>query len=450
MELNMQLKQTQTLSPQMIQAMQVLQMGTQELRDYIQETLQENPVLEAEEGPGGDETTLLLRKLDWLDRSTVQHYSYTPDDDDDRDPLERFGGVQDGEEHLCLYVLSQLPSLHLSPALEGAARYLVECLDPNGYLDEPLEVLSTDFGLPTPLLEEALAIIQGLEPAGVGARTLSECLCLQLARRGDDTALAQAIAKDYLDALAKSHYGLIAKALDQPQEAIRAACDQIRSLNPKPGAGFAAREHLVYINPDLFVVSFPDHFDLLPNDYFFPSLRLSGYYQSLLTETQDAEVTDYLRNKVRQAQWVVNSVQQRRDTLLSCARCILAEQEAFFRYGPGHLVPLGLAQVAATMGVHESTVSRAVKDKYLQCSHGVYPLSYFFSRSLGKGEVSSPDGAKALLRRLVEGENKQKPLSDQKLCALMETEGCQLSRRTVAKYRDELGIPPATGRKEFP
>lgn len=449
-ELNLDLKLSQTLSPQMVQAMQVLQMGAQELQDYIQEALLENPVLEAEEPADGEDPTLLLRKLDWLDRSTVQQYSYLPDDDeDDRDPVSQLGAAPE-EEHLYFYVLSQLPPLRLAPELEGAVHRLVECLDGNGYLDEPLDALAQDLSIPLPLLEQALDILQGLEPAGVGARGLGECLCLQLARRQGDTALARAIATSHLPDLAKNHYGQLAKELSCSQEEVRHACDLIRSLNPKPGSGFAARTHLAYIHPDLFVVSFPDHFDLLPNDYFFPSLRLSGYYQSLLGESQDAEVTDYLRNKIRQAQWVVRSIHQRRDTLMICARHILETQEAFFRKGPGHLVPLSLAQVAAKMSVHESTVSRAVKDKYLQCSHGVYPLNYFFPRSLGGGEVASPDGAKAMLRKLIAEENRAKPLSDQKICALMEAAGCQLSRRTVAKYRDELGIPPATGRKELP
>ena len=173
-----------------------------------------------------------------------------------------------------------------------------------------------------------------------------------------------------------------------------------------------------------------------------------------MKDTDDPEVKDYLTDKVRQAKWVIKSIQQRRSTLLDCAEAILEIQEAFFRKGPGHLVPMTLADVAEKVGVHESTVSRAVKDKYIQCAAGVYPLSYFFSRSLGTtaaktGENSSPDFAKALLKKLIAGEDRKKPLSDQKLCQLMAQEGCQLSRRTVAKYRDELGIPSTTGRKDY-
>ena len=177
----------------------------------------------------------------------------------------------------------------------------------------------------------------------------------------------------------------------------------------------------------------------------------------MLKSTEDNEVKDYLMGKVRQAKWVVHSIEQRRSTLLRCAECILELQEEFFRRGPGHLKPMCLADIAQKVGVHESTVSRTVRDKYLQCASGVYPLSYFFSRSLGapaarpgtEENASSPDFAKALLKKLIGGEDKHKPLSDQKLCERMAREGCELSRRTVAKYRDELGIPSTTGRKQY-
>ena len=351
-------------------------------------------------------------------------------------------------------MISQLRLLELPQDELRAAEFLVESLNGNGWLDEPLPALAAEAGLDEALLERALAAVQTLEPAGVGARNLSECLHLQLVRREPDNALALAIADNWLDALSKNRYGLISRELGAAPEAVRAACDLIRSLNPRPGTGFAARENLTYITPDIVVVSFPDHFELLTNDYFFPTLNISSYYTRLLKESDENEVKDYLTGKVRQAKWVVRSIEQRRSTLMECAKCILDKQETFFRKGPGHLVPLSLADIAACVGVHESTVSRAVKDKYIQCSMGVYPLSYFFSRGLGAGasggcDCSSPDAAKALLKKLIAGEDRRKPLSDQKLCDMMNAQGCALSRRTVAKYRDELNIPSTTGRKQY-
>ena len=183
----------------------------------------------------------------------------------------------------------------------------------------------------------------------------------------------------------------------------------------------------------------------------FPTLKVSSYYHQLMRSTDEAQVRDYLTGKLRQARWVVRSVEQRRSTLLSCANCIVDRQEAFFRHGPGHLRPMTLADVAAVLDVHESTVSRAVKDKYLQCAHGVFPLGYFFTRALPSGgsEGVSTERAKAQLKAILEGEDRKKPLSDQKLCELLKGRGVNISRRTVAKYRDELGFPSAVGRKEF-
>lgn len=460
MELSMSMKQTQTLSPQMMQSMEILQMGSQELLEYIQDQVQENPVLEMEEKYGkGDDTAVLQRKLEWLESTDAQNRYYHQQDteDDEKDPISNYGTVDEREENLYLYVLSQLEVMDLEPELLPVGRFLVESLNQNGWLDESVEDLAEELGKPVEEVEKALAAVQSLEPAGVGARNLSECLVLQLQRRHEDSELAIRIARDYLDPLSKSRYGLIAKSLGVCQEEVRTACDLIRTLNPRPGGGFAARENLVYINPDLFVVNFPDHFELLTNDYFFPDLNISGYYCRMLKSTEDNEVKDYLMGKVRQAEWVVHSIEQRRSTLLRCAECILELQEEFFRRGPGHLKPMCLADIAQKVGVHESTVSRTVRDKYLQCASGVYPLSYFFSRSLGapaarpgtEENTSSPDFAKALLKKLIGGEDKHKPLSDQKLCERMAREGCELSRRTVAKYRDELGIPSTTGRKQY-
>ncbi len=458
MDLSLVTKQIQTLSPQMMQSMEILQMGSQELLDHIQDLVQENPVLEvAEQYDKKDELSDLRRKLDWLESTDVQNRSYQYDDSEEKpDPISNYGSTEQWEENLSLFLLSQLSAKKLPPHLEAVARFLIESLNENGYLDEDLTELTAALGCPENLAEEALRLVQSLEPAGVGARDLSECICLQLERKGMKDSLAERIAKDHLEALSKSRYGSIAKQLGADPCEVREACDMIRSLCPKPGSGFSARENPIYITPDIIVVSFSDHFELLTNDYYFPSLSISGYYKSLMKDSSDHEVRDYLTDKIRQAKWVMRSIEQRRSTLMGCAQCILELQESFFRHGPGHLIPMTLADVAKRLNIHESTVSRAVKDKYIQCSMGVYPLNYFFSRGLGcsgaagRGDgAASPDAAKALIKKLIAGEDKKKPLSDQKITELMEREGVAISRRTVAKYRDELGIPGTTARKEF-
>lgn len=451
MELNLVQKQTQTLSPLMMQSMEVLQMGTQELMEFVDKTLQENPVLEREDrfDSGEEDGELLRRKLEWLESNDRQNRTYYQQDDEDR-PLENYGVDQGEEETLYAHILFQIRGMELDPAIRESVIFLAESLDRSGWLDESLEVLAEDSGLPMADLEEGLRHLQSLEPAGVGARNLSECLCIQLRRLYPRDLLALRIAQECLEPLARNQYGLIARRVGADAQKVRTACDRIRTLNPRPGAGFAGREAPHYITPDLRVVWEYDHFEVYPNDQCFPELSLSGYYTRMLRECGEQEVQNYLSDKVRQAKWVMRSIEQRRSTLLSCAKCILKFQEEFFRQGPGHLLPLALSDVAEVVGVHESTVSRAVKDKYLQCDKGLYPLSYFFSRKLGEGgEGMSPDTAKALLRRLIDEEDKHKPLSDQHLCELMTEEGCQISRRTVAKYREEMNIPCTSGRKLF-
>lgn len=454
MELGLNLRQTQTLSPQMMQAMEILQMGSQELLEYIQETLQENPVLESEETRQPQESpedALLRRKLEWLESTDVQNRWYHQEDARDlSDTVAGAVGADPGEESLYYYLRSQIRFETLPKPLAGAVECVLESLNGSGWLDEPAADLATHAGTDERTIERAVELVQALEPAGVGARSLSECLSLQLARRGE-TGLPMTIAVRYLEAMGRDHYNLIARETGASREEIQEACRVIRSLDPRPGADFAPREALGYVTPDLVVVSFEDHFEILTNDYYFPTLKVSSYYHQLMRDTDEAQVKEYLTGKLRQAKWVMRSVEQRRSTLLSCANCIVERQEAFFRRGPGHLKPMTLADVAQVLEVHESTVSRAVKDKYLQCAHGVFPLGYFFSRALSAagGDSVSAEQARTALKQLIDGEDKKKPLSDQKLCQLLSDQGIEISRRTVAKYRDELGIPSTTGRKEY-
>ena len=449
MELKLEQKQAQILSPALIQSMEVLQMGSQELLEFVEQTLQENPVLEAEdhfERQRDDREE--LRKLEWLESSDHQNQVYYQQDDEDR-PLAPFGVASSDEETLYGHLTFQLQGLSVEGPTADAAYFLAESLNPSGWLDESLEELGQAAGLPLATMEEGLRLIQSLDPVGVGARSLSECLCLQLQHDNPTDLLALRIARDGLEALARNQYGLLARRMGADVGAVRAACERIRALNPRPGAGFASREAPSYITPDLVVVEQYDHFEVLPDARLFPRLNLSGTYPHMLEGQPDQEVEHYLTEKLKQAKWVMSAIEQRRTTLLSCAQCILRRQEPFFRLGPGHLTPMLLSDVATELGVHESTVSRAIKDKYLQCAKGVYPLSCFFSRKLGEEGDGTADAAKALLRRLVDEEDKRHPLSDQKLCEKMEAEGCQLSRRTVAKYREELHIPNTSGRKQY-
>ncbi|MFI3250047.1 MAG: RNA polymerase factor sigma-54 [Eubacteriales bacterium] len=453
MELDFQLKQVQTLSPQMIQAMEILQMGSQELKEYLEEALLDNPVLEGEpdsisRGDITPERDLLRTKLEWLSSTDIQNNSYHKQDSEDYQPFEPSDPSTNRFED---YLKSQVRFDILPPLETRVVNGLIECLNSCGWLEESPKELGARLGVEIELAEDGIAFLQSLDPAGVGARDLRECLRLQLSRRGEK-GLALTIVNHYLEEMGRDHYNQIAKATGESRLDIQAACNLIRSLNPRPASGFSSCEQLSYVIPDLIVVEREDHFELASNDAGMPSLRLSHYYRKLFQETTDPQVKEYLDSKLKQAHWLVKNVEQRRSTLTKCGLYIVKRQENFFRHGGGHLRPMLLVDVAKQLGVHESTISRTIRDKFLQCGHGVFPLGYFFSRGVStqsEGVEISVDQVKTALRNLIEQENKQKPLSDQAMVAKLSLQGMALSRRTVAKYRDEMGIASTAGRKIF-
>lgn len=439
-------KQTMTLLPQMIQSMNILQMGIQELREYTEEILQENPALEFPEEEGAAAAAAdAVRRLEWLEANDRQNTYYHRQDEEEGDALANLGQYSDGENDLSWYILSQfMMGDFLEPEVLKAIEFLVERLDANGFLDGDAAFLARSARMEQGVMERAIIELQSADPAGVGARDLAECLRLQLERRSGDHRLAVAIVEGYLDELARGRYNQIARSLNASKEEVWTACDLIRTLNPRPGTGFAAQENLAYIIPDLEVVVKPDGMEISLNDTAVPRLVISDYYRKLLRETKDPDVQKYLTQKLGQAKWVIQGIDQRRSTLLRCAQYLAQRQEEFFRLGRGHLRPLTMRQVAQALDIHESTVSRTVKNKYLRCPQGVYPLGYFFTGSLGE-TASTQESAKVLLQRLIREEGK--PLSDQKLCEEMARQGCPISRRTVAKYREELHIPSAADRR---
>lgn len=449
----MELQQTQTqkLSQRQLYGVELLRLGTQELDAYVRELAQENPLIEVEEGqtasagpaPGRNE---LLDRLKWLEDNDRQNWFYQQFSDEELDPLARIGTGGGLEETLVSFLTRQLDRLRLDGETRRLVEYLICCLDDDGYLRTSLKELSK--GEPLDKLAGALAVLRTLEPAGVGAENLSQCLVLQLERIGE-RGPALAIAQNHLDALARRHYRAIALALNVTQDQVEQARLIIRELDPRPGAVFQSGGHVQYIQPDLIVEEKEGRLTVRSARGDRPPFRMSRYYRDLLEKSEDREVRDYLTEKLRQAENVLWAAEQRGSTLLRCAQVIVARQEAFFRSGAGGLVPLGMAEVASELELHESTVSRAVREKYLQCARGLYPLSFFFSRRAGTGGGDGPSGraARALLRRLIEEEDRSAPLSDQKLALRMAQEGCEVSRRTVAKYREELGFPGASGRK---
>lgn len=445
MEVSLELKQTQKLSAQMIQSMEILQMGIPELQEYVETVLMENPTLELESEGRKEERPELLKKLDWLNATDHQNRWYHQGETQDLMDL----ASDSAGESLYDYLREQLDMERMSPQLQAAVDCVLTGLNHDGYLEESVEELAARSRTKREAVTKAVGMVQGLEPAGVAARSLSECLALQLKRNGQE-GLALTIAQSYLEDMARNHFNRISKETGASREDIQHACNQIRKLNPRPGAPFAPKEIPGYIIPDLLVTEENGRLAVAVGDDFLPVLKVSSYYQHLMETCEEAEVQEYLAEKIRQATWVVKSIDQRKSTLLACARVIVARQKAFFTWGKSYLLPMTLADIAAEAGLHESTVSRAIRDKYIQCAQGVIPLNRLFSRAVSSEcDEVSPERAKDAIRNLIQSENKKKPLSDQKLCDLLSRQNLILSRRTVAKYRDEMGIPSTSGRKEY-
>ena len=331
MELNLVQKQTQTLSPMMVQSMEILQMGAQELTEFVDKTLQENPVLEREEQFHSVGRTWNFCGGSWSGwrvmtgriRPTISRMTRTR-------PY-RISAWTQGKRRLSMPTSSSSFRAWIwNPRSVRGSSSWPESLGQSGWLDEPLEALAQGAGLPQATIERALEVLQSMDPLGVGARNLSECLCIQLRARYPLDMLALRIAQECLEPLARNQYGLIARRVGADAQKVRTACDRIRTLNPRPGAGYAGREAPHYITPDLQVVLEYDHFEVYPNGRCFPELSLSSYYTRTLRENSEQEVQTYLADKVRQAKWVIRSIEQRRSTLLDCAKCILRLQEDFF------------------------------------------------------------------------------------------------------------------------
>lgn len=463
-------QQKQMLSRSMIQSSEILQMDVQELGEFIQREALENPMIDLEEiekgiarNRGGDEepgrstgSDDFCRKLEWLSRIDEQNRVYYTEEHAEAEEKGPWNFAAD-ENDLHEYVMSQL-LIHLkTPQDKRCMEFLVYNLDSRGYLSEDREELKAKLGINEADFEQYLHLLQSAEPAGVGAGNLTECLQIQIRRRlenglydEEETAVLAELAEHDMEAMGRRHFAQIADRLDLPVEEILRYYAMLQKLNPIPGNAFSAREKLSYIRPDVTVVRFEDHFEVLVNDVYLPQVSVSRSYLDMMRQDHSAEVRDYLQSKFKRVQWVQHCIQERTDTLLEVSKAIVRMQQDFFTRPGGTRVPMGLRDIAEDLDLHESTVSRAVKNKFLQCAWGIYPMSWFFTRKAASdesGESMTPEQVKNRIREIIEGEDPKKPLSDQKIANILKESGVEVSRRTVAKYRGELMIPDTTGRK---
>ena len=443
--------QKQGLSHKMLQSAEILQMNAQELTELMKELSLENPVVEIEDAMPEDKAKERIQKLEWLaslDEQNRTYYQYDRTDTDDY--LNNVEG--DKGETLKDALMLQVIGKGYSDLEMAVFAYIADSLDASGYYTEPLGDIACRFGITEEKAAACLGIMKELEPAGVCASSLQESLANQVAKLGDGHELELEIISNYMGQLGKNQLSVIAKKAKKSLEQVKMAAEKIKSLNPRPAQGFGKGGILRYADPDVTVVKFQDRFEILQNSYMYPAIRVSQEYLQMLETNRDKEVQDYLTGKLRQAEQVQAAIEERGSMLLNLAKCLLKAQEGFFLYGQKTLRPFTVKEASEQMSVPEPAISRAVKGKYLQCSWGIYPFRYFFSRGAKKGAEGGDMPTELIKRRLKElldGEDKLEPYSDQRLKELLEEEGIVISRRTVMKYRESIKIANSRERKQF-
>ncbi len=451
---NLQLEQTQKLimTPELRQAIQLLQFNSLELNEYLSKELEENPMLELESPVREIEAIEIDKKepdIDWKEYfEKYDDISYKPQVDKNVKDfnLEAFTSYTPSlREHL----LFQLGLAKTKKSEYKIGEYIIQNIDNNGYLIASMDEIAKMTDSTPEKGSKVLEIIQGFEPTGVGARNLKECLCLQI--RGDDPPIIKELIENYLEDIAYNRLHKIAKENDLEINIVQDACDYIRSLEPKPGRAFMGNsDDTKYIIPDATILLIDGEYVIQVNDYTGPRLNINNFYKNLIKDGSDIKTSEFLQEKFNSAMWIIRSIEQRRQTIYKVVESILKFQIEFFRKGEKALVPLTLKEIAEDIDMHESTISRATNGKYVQTPRGLFELKYFFSAGLSSfgGEVSSTC-VKATIKELIDKEDSKKPLSDQQISKMIEQKGTKVSRRTIAKYRDELNIPASTLRRRY-
>jgi len=485
-----QLRQELRINPRLYQAMELLYMPLLDLQQHLKTELEENPFLEMAEPDVLEEIPLLEEgkdekkdEIDWEELllegfdAGVRREQYEEREFLSATPVEAF----DLRDHL----LDQLRMLSLSERDERLAEEIIGNIEDSGTLECPLDevlqginrwldevraiALDRAAELPEPEretereevhalyapytleeVERVLRVVQGMDPAGVGARDLRESILIQLERRGEADGLAHTLVHDHFEPFLHHRWSDIARALGISPRDVQDAADVVARLNPKPGLAVSSdTDH--YIIPDLLVEKVGDDYLVFANDTGLPRLRISRAYRDVARDRNQfqGESRDFISNRLNSANWMIHAIEQRRQTMLKVMNFIVQRQRDFFERGVQHLRPLTLREVAEHIEMHESTISRVTNEKYAQTPRGVLPLKYFFSSGLSTagGEDISARGVRDKIQRLIESEDARDPLTDQALVELLGADGVQIARRTVAKYRDQLGVLPARMRK---
>lgn len=456
---NLTLEQAQKLvmTPELQQAIQLLQFTSHELNEYLENEMETNPLLEvktdAKEHENIDEIESKNEEIDW--EEFLENYddiSYTVTAPRDRNEKEiTYDNFITYSSSLKEHLLLQL-NLNISNEIDKIiGELIIESIDQNGYLITSTESLAKDLKIPFERVEKVLLQIQTFDPIGIGARDLKECLMIQLRERKIKDENIYLVVENYLEDVAHNRLCKISKELGIELKDVQDICDYIKTLEPKPGRCFSGdMEEVKYITPDITLRYLDGEYIIILNDNTAPRLNINRFYKGLMASSDDPNITEFITKKLNSAMWIIKSIEQRRMTIYNVVESILKFQSDFFEKGEKALKPLTLKDVADDIGVHESTVSRATNGKYMQTPRGLFELKYFFTSGVSseKGSLSATS-IKVMIRDMIEKEDPKKPLSDQKIADILKEKSISISRRTVAKYRDELDIPSSSKRRRY-
>jgi len=462
----------QVLSPQLQQSLLILQTPLLELRNLVQQEMETNPVLEElPEDSGADERSEAepsaddnfkdeFEKLASLDEEWRDYMAQSASSNFDgqrgsKDADEKRQFLFDSipvQETLQQNLIAQLNQTVLSADDRKTAELIIGNIDDDGFLQSTTEEMALNSGIPQDEFERVLGLIQTFYPAGVGARDLRECLLIQLRRQSKEQSLEHRIVSEHMDDLARHRFLEIARRMAISVEDVQKAADNIARLNPRPGQVFAAAPQN-YVLPDVIVEKVDGEYQIAFNNEQIPHLRISNLYKDIIAsgDAQSSDTKDYIRDKIRSGKFLIRSIHQRQQTIMNIAQQIVSRQRDFLEHGPSHLKPMTMAEVADAVGVHETTVSRAVSGKYMATPQGVFDMKYFFTGGYqtATGESLSNTSVKQTILELVKHESGSAPLSDHEIVEILSERGIPIARRTVATYRSELNILPSHMRRKY-
>ncbi|MED9502330.1 RNA polymerase factor sigma-54 [Escherichia marmotae] len=472
--LQLRLSQQLAMTPQLQQAIRLLQLSTLELQQELQQALESNPLLEqidthdeidTHETPGSEtlDTADALEQKEMpeelpLDASWDTIYTAGTPSGTSGDYIDDELPVYQGETTQTLqdYLMWQVELTPFSDTDRAIATSIVDAVDDTGYLTVPLEDILESMGdeeIDIDEVEAVLKRIQRFDPVGVAAKDLRDCLLIQLSQFDKTTPWleeARLIISDHLDLLANHDFRTLMRVTRLKEDVLKEAVNLIQSLDPRPGQSIQTGEP-EYVIPDVLVRKHNGQWTVELNSDSIPRLQINQHYASMCNNTRNDGDSQFIRSNLQDAKWLIKSLESRNDTLLRVSRCIVEQQQAFFEQGEEYMKPMVLADIAQAVEMHESTISRVTTQKYLHSPRGIFELKYFFSSHVnteGGGEASST-AIRALVKKLIAAENPAKPLSDSKLTSLLSEQGIMVARRTVAKYRESLSIPPSNQRKQL-